>query len=110
MNVTEKILYDLFNKEQGKFFYYTVGLTVIMIGYIANLLLETNENLLIFPLTSLLILGFSLYTGIYAIRYRVSNYYNQWGIHQKYKEFDNHPTIVDGGIKQMEENDKGQNS
>lgn len=69
-------MYDLFNKEQGAFTYYTCGLLVAMIGYSFKMLTETDKSYLLLPIIGILAMFVSLGFGIYFLNYRVSNYYN----------------------------------
>ena len=69
-------MFDLFNKEQGTFIYYTCGLLVAMIGYSFNLVTETDKNYLLLPILGIFMMFISLGFGIYFIKYRLSNYYN----------------------------------
>lgn len=69
-------LYDFFNKEQGVFTYYTCGLQVLMIGYLSNIIIESSKHHLILPLIGVFAMFISLYFGIYFLKYRLSNYYN----------------------------------
>lgn len=70
-------MFDIFNKEQGTFAYYTCGLLVTMIGYSFNLIIEqSTKPYLWIPLLAILIMFISLGFGIYFIKYRLSNYYN----------------------------------
>ena len=80
---------ELFNQEQGIFIYYTCGLLVVMIGYSFNLVIESSESCLFLPLIGIFTMFISLGLGIYFIKYRLSNYYNNANLldkREKYKE------------------------
>lgn len=71
-----KKMSELFNKEQGVFIYYTCGLLTTIIGFSFNLIIESSEPYLFLPLFAIFIMFISLGFGIYFIKYRLSNYYN----------------------------------
>jgi hypothetical protein len=76
-------LYDLFNQEQGTFAYYTCGLLVLMIGYSFNIVIESTGICLILPIIGILIMFISFAFGLYFIKYRLSNYYNNFHLLHK---------------------------
>lgn len=105
MTKYQEKLYDLFNDEQAKYSYYTIGLVAGMMAYTINLILNHKE-FLILPFTSLVIMSISLFTGIYFLRYRVSNYYNSLNL--DIKVYDKHMSKSEA-IEILEKNSKGQN-
>lgn len=74
-------LYDLFYLEQGKFYYYTCGLSVIMLGYVVKIVNETtNDNDIWLLFVSIALMFISLLLGLYGLKYRLSNFYNTFNI------------------------------
>lgn len=69
-------LFDLFNQEQGTFSYYTCGLLTVIIGYMFNLIINIDKPHIYLLFIAIGIMFFSLFCGIYFIKYRLSNYYN----------------------------------
>lgn len=74
-------MYDSFNKEQGVFAYYTCGLLIAVLGYSFNLIIESSDRQYLWlPILAMLTMFISLGAGIYFIKYRLSNYYNNANI------------------------------
>lgn len=84
----KKELFSLFNKEQGKFAYFTCALLITMIGYSFNLVYNSNEIYIILPLVSIFFMFISLGSGMYYILHRLSNYYNNFGLLDQIKKTD----------------------
>lgn len=97
----------LFNQEQGTFSYYTCGLLIAMIAYSFNLIIETNKPYIYLPIIAIFTMFVSLYFGLYFIKYRLSNYYNNANI-LDIKEKHNEEHITKICKKMIETNSKRQ--
>lgn len=100
-------MFELFNTEQGVFIYYTCGLLVAMIGYCFDLVMATDKNYLIIPLLGIFMMFVSLGFGIYFIKHRLSNYYNNGNLLDE-REKAKDPIIKDFCKKLIEKNSNTQ--
>lgn len=108
MTKFQEKIYDLFNSEQGKFSYYTIGISIAMIGYISNTVLSSDKNLLLLPIISITMLFISLFTGLYYLKYRISNYYNNFGLDKECEKYGYQEWIIETSTKIMETNSNNQ--